>query len=98
MFLDGERPTGNLSHWGRDAAVVAEVVLEQNRVDRGGHENDFERLASRLPIRQKSPEHHEGEIGVDVSLMGLVDDDMAKRIQCGLKRGLLLVRERTAFA
>jgi len=82
-LLDGERSSGNLCDGGPSTSVVDEVVLEERRVDGSRHEDDPDWELTFPSIRDETLEDDEKKIGVDVSLVNLVDDDVGEAVEPG---------------
>ena len=80
-LLDGEGSSWNLCDGSPSTSVVDEVILEERRVDGSRHEDDPDWELTLPSIRDETLENDEKKIGVDVSLVNLVDDDVGKAIK-----------------
>ena len=76
VFLNGIGPAGDL-----DDRAVVEVLAEQRRVDGGRHEDDAD---VGVGVHHVPDDHHD-EVGVDVALVDLVDDDVRDATEAALE-------------
>ena len=67
--------------WHFDDGAVVEVLAEQGGVDGGRHDDDPE---VRVGV-DHVPEDDHDEVGVDVALVGLVDNDVGDAAESGLQ-------------